>query len=87
MSIGQIVFSKQGRDKGFPFVVVSVKENYVCLVDGKLRKIEKPKKKKLMHIAKTLYIDESIAKSIINNEYIKNSDIRNAIEKFLRKER
>ncbi|MCL1996060.1 MAG: KOW domain-containing RNA-binding protein [Defluviitaleaceae bacterium] len=85
MSVGQIVFSKQGRDKGLPFVVMSTKENYLYLADGKLRKIENPKKKKVMHVAKTNYIDTTLAFGIVNNEHIKNSDIRKAIENFIGK--
>jgi len=50
MSPGQIVFSKQGRDKGCAMVVVSVEGEYAYLVDGRLRRLAKPKKKKLKHI-------------------------------------
>lgn len=51
LQIGQIVKSKSGRDKGECFIVFDVvDENYVLLVDGKLRKIANPKKKKLKHL-------------------------------------
>ena len=83
MSVGQIVFSKQGRDKGLPFVIVSTDESYLHLADGKLRKIEKPKKKKLMHVAKTNYVDTALANKFTNKEHIKNSDIRKVIENFI----
>lgn len=45
-SKGQIVFSKCGRDKGRAFIVYDFNEEYVFIVDGDLRKLEKPKKKK-----------------------------------------
>ena len=49
--IGQIVRSKAGRDKGLCFVVYdTVDANYVLLVDGDLRKIANPKKKKNKHL-------------------------------------
>ena len=54
---GQFVMSTQGRDKGRVFIIVDTPcENFVLLADGKLRSIEKPKRKKLKHI-KLLAID------------------------------
>lgn len=85
MSIGQIVFSKKGRDKGLPFVVIATEQNYLYLADGKLRKIENPKKKKLMHVAKTNHIDTVLACGIESRQNVKNSDIRTAIENFVKK--
>ena len=53
MEIGQLVFSKCGRDKGLPFVVLSVEGEYVFLADGQLRPLNKPKKKKAKHTMPT----------------------------------
>ena len=53
MEIGQIVFSKRGRDKNRAFVVVSTERDYVFLVDGQMRPLNKPKKKKVRHIQPT----------------------------------
>jgi len=53
MSPGQIVFSKQGRDKGRAMIVIRVEGEYAYLVDGTLRPLEKPKKKKAKHIQLT----------------------------------
>jgi ribosomal protein L14E/L6E/L27E len=53
MEVGQIVFSKRGRDKGKAFVVMSVSGEYVFLADGRTRPIEKPKKKKFKHVQPT----------------------------------
>ena len=50
VTIGDLVVSRAGRDKGRPFVVLSTEENYVYLVDGDLRKLDRPKKKKRMHV-------------------------------------
>ena len=86
MEIGQIVFSKQGRDKDKFFIIYAKEGNYVFLVDGKLRKLESPKKKKLIHIAKTNYIDRNIADMIKNKNYILDSDIRKAIKLYRERE-
>lgn len=54
LSIGQIVKSKAGRDKKESFIVYEIlNDNYVLIVDGRLRKISKPKKKKVKHLQKT----------------------------------
>ena len=47
---GDVVVSRAGRDAGRPFVVLSLPEpDYALLADGKLRTLEKPKRKKLRH--------------------------------------
>lgn len=48
--IGQVVYSKAGRDCGKGFVVVAIEGEYLYLADGATRKLESPKKKKLKHI-------------------------------------
>ncbi|MCL2699783.1 MAG: KOW domain-containing RNA-binding protein [Defluviitaleaceae bacterium] len=57
LKLGQIVFSKQGRDRGSAYVVtgtfVEAGKEYAYLADGRLRPAGKPKKKKLMHIQPT----------------------------------
>ena len=53
MEIGQVVFSKCGRDKGRAFVVLSIEDEYVFLSDGQLRPLNKPKKKKIKHTQPT----------------------------------
>ena len=50
MTPGQVVFPKRGRDKGFAMVIIAVDGEYAYLVDGKLRPLMRPKKKKAKHI-------------------------------------
>jgi len=48
---GKFVLSAAGRDKDRIFAVTDViDESFVFIADGMLRKIEKPKKKKLKHL-------------------------------------
>ncbi|MGB9680016.1 MAG: RNA-binding protein [Thermoanaerobacteraceae bacterium] len=83
MSIGQIVRSKAGRDQGRVFVVVANSDDsHVMIADGDLRKIEKPKKKKIKHLQKINKIAEDVRNKIINNERITNEDLKNALEQF-----
>ena len=53
-SLGDLVLSKAGRDGGEVFLVVDVDGDYVKIVDGKIRKISNPKKKKIKHLEKFL---------------------------------
>lgn len=81
-SKGQIVFSKSGRDKGRAFIVFDYDEDYVFIVDGDLRKLEKPKKKKKIHIQISKTVDEEIKNKLENELYILNSDIKKALAKY-----
>lgn len=47
---GMLVKSKAGHDKGNVYVIVGMDETYVYVVDGRLRKLENPKKKKYRHV-------------------------------------
>ena len=50
---GEIVRSRAGRDRGRAFVILELlDEDYVLLVDGRLRTLERPKKKKRRHLLK-----------------------------------
>ena len=50
VTVGDLVVARAGRDKGRPFVVQTAEEGFVYLVDGDLRKLDRPKKKKRMHV-------------------------------------
>ena len=76
---GQIVFSKAGRDKRLAFIIVSTEGDYVFLADGRLRSLEKPKKKKMKHIQPTNTIVNELKVKLDNNLYINNADIRKAL--------
>lgn len=79
---GQVVFSKSGRDKGLAFIVADADEDYVYLVDGKLRRLEKPKKKKKIHVQITKYVDTEINRKLNGSEYLLDSDIRKALKTY-----
>ena len=49
LEIGNVVKSLQGKDKQNYFCVVGIEEPYVMLSDGKIRKLENPKRKKIKH--------------------------------------
>lgn len=79
--IGKLVFSKAGRDKNNPYLIVNViAEDYVYLANGSTKKIEMPKKKKIKHLNFTEIIDEELKNSILNNEDNLDLKIKNFIK-------
>lgn len=50
---GTVVISKAGKDKGLIFVVLQCDGLYCLIANGKLRPLEKPKRKKLRHLQLT----------------------------------
>lgn len=72
--LGKIVYSKSGRDKGKYFIIVGIiNELYVYISDGELRKVEKPKKKKLKHLLVTNNTVDEIKDLIVAGKTIQNS--------------
>lgn len=54
ITVGRVVRSTAGRDKGRLFLAIGVfDEEHLLIADGDLRKVEKPKKKKLRHLIAT----------------------------------
>lgn len=84
ISAGQIVTSKAGRDKDRIFIVIDiVDEQYVLIADGDLRKVDKPKKKKVKHLAKHNKISQEVKNRIDRNEKITNLILRRELEKLV----
>ncbi|HZK57022.1 MAG TPA: KOW domain-containing RNA-binding protein [Clostridia bacterium] len=83
LDIGQIVKSKAGRDKGRFFVVFGeIDAKHVLIVDGSLRRVDKPKKKQIKHLAKTNLVSDEIKAAILNSEKISNGFIRKEFKKL-----
>ena len=78
---GQIVRSTAGRDKGLFLIVTGiVDESHVLVCDGRLRKISAPKKKKIMHLAKTSKTAAGIESRLRSGEKVSNAELRKALE-------
>lgn len=82
IKVGQVLKSKAGRDKDKLFVVLSiVDESYVIVVDGKIRKLENPKKKKIKHLSLYNSVIDDLSSEKANNE-INDAYIRKALAPF-----
>ena len=76
ISKSDIVMSLAGHDKGKLFFVIDTDGVYVTLADGKQRRVEKPKRKKLIHVRKVLRSDSKLAEKIRSCEHILNTELR-----------
>lgn len=86
VTIAQVVKSKAGRDKGKVFVIVDIiDDKYVSIVDGDLRKLDKPKKKKIRHLIVYNTVLENLKEKMINNEKFNNAYVRKLLACFSEK--
>jgi len=79
---GTIVFSKKGRDKGRAMVVLESDGKYLTLADGKIRTLEKTKKKKQKHVQPTNTVIELKPTC---GRVLQDADIRKGLREFLEK--
>ena len=76
-SIGRLVVSNNGRDKGNFYIVANIKEEYLYLVNGSTVNQKKKKKK---HVILTNVIDVNIKNSIESQD--KNANLK--IKRFIK---
>ena len=82
IEVGLFVKSKQGRDNGNVYIVKSIQNKNVCLVDGNFKTIEKPKVKNIKHIESLGEVCEKLAKKFKENINVYNAEVYSAIKKF-----
>ncbi len=79
---GSIVRSIAGRDKGSLFIVISREGDYVYLANGELRKVDRPKRKKLKHLQGTKTVSEFVQNKLAAVGKVTNSEVRKALAEF-----
>ena len=77
--VGSLVRSKAGRDKGDLFIVLKKDSEYVYLADGKSRKAENPKKKKIKHVQPSGKISDEVLAKLAYAGSVENFEVRNAL--------
>lgn len=83
ISIGQVVKSRAGRDKGSTFLIFKIiDEKNVLVVDGKLRKLDNPKKKKIKHLMIYNKVLPELKHMLDNNLELNDAYIRKLLEPF-----
>lgn len=76
---GRIVVSTAGRDKNRYFVVLSVEGDYCLIADGKVRKVDMPKKKKIKHLRVTEFFLNEIAEMLNAEQTVTNSGLKKSL--------
>ncbi len=79
IAAGRIVKSIAGRDAGHLFFVLAREGDFLLLVDGKRRKLENPKRKRVKHTAVCQGMTSMASQKIANGEKITNNELRKAI--------
>nr|WP_314505003.1 KOW domain-containing RNA-binding protein [uncultured Peptostreptococcus sp.] len=83
LSLGQLVKASCGRDEGkYFFIIKLVDESFVLISDGKGRKLDKPKLKKIKHLIVEKYVNEEIKMLLQNGNKITDSYIRAELNKL-----
>lgn len=82
ISKSDIIESLAGRDKGKLFYVIETEENFVLIADGRGRKLENPKRKKLKHVRRVSRTETRVAVKIQNGDKVLNSELRRDLAAF-----
>ena len=78
--LGQVVYSKAGRDNGKIFIITGlIDADYVYVCDGDLRRVENPKKKKVKHLVITENIINSITQKFSTDVRVTNAEVRKVL--------
>lgn len=83
VSVGQVVKSRAGRDKGRIFLIYDIIDNHnFVVVDGDVRKLNNPKQKKLKHLIVYNEVLSELKDKIDGKVKINDAYIRKLLEPF-----
>ena len=74
--ISDVVISTAGRDRGQWFYVINEEPQFLYLVNGKDRTLDKPKRKKRKHIQKVLRSETRVAEKLRTGDKVLNGELR-----------
>ena len=76
MNISDVVVSTAGHDAGQIFYVIDTDDQFLYLVNGKDRTLDKPKRKKRKHVQKVLRSETRVAAKLVSGDKVLNSELR-----------
>ncbi|MCQ2418235.1 MAG: KOW domain-containing RNA-binding protein [Clostridia bacterium] len=82
ISKSDIIISIAGRDEGKLFYVLDVDGEYVLIANGRERKLENPKRKKLKHVRRVSRTETRVAQKLLSGDKVLNSELRRDLAKF-----
>jgi len=77
--IGAYAVSTAGHDSGKYYVILQMDSEFVYLVDGKIRILSRPKKKKMMHVQMLERSNQTLTDKV-NNKTVIDEEIKRAIK-------
>lgn len=77
----KLAISRSGHDKDSLYVIIKEETNLVYLADGKLRPLEKPKKKNRKHIQIIKNLPKEITEVFTQQDF-RNEEIKRAIKLY-----
>lgn len=77
----KLAVSRSGHDKDSIYVIVKEEADMVYLADGKLKPLEKPKKKNRKHIQVIKKLPKEITE-VFTQENFRNEEIKRAIKLY-----
>lgn len=82
ITTGVLVKSLAGHDKESFFFIIEEDGEYVYLVDGKIRTLDRPKKKKRKHVEAVLWEEDTPGAKLKRGETITDEEIKRFIRCF-----
>lgn len=82
---GMTAVSLAGHDKGQEYIIVKAEDRYLYLADGRLRTLERPKKKKQIHTQICYDIPDTIRKALEHRESLTDLMIKCALKEKQKK--
>ena len=77
---GMLARSLAGHDQNRLYIIIRAEEEYVWLADGRLRTLEKPKKKKRKHVQIHHKIPEPVNSILKSEKTLRDEEIKQAIQ-------
>ena len=78
-SRGELVRSLAGHDKSEIYIIIETDGAYVYLADGRIRTLDRPKKKKIKHV-------EPLGAACSEAALVEDTQIRKIIKKYKKEE-
>ena len=82
IEVGRLCKSLKGHDTGSIYMITKIEDDFIWLVDGDYKMIDKPKKKRIKHVTLLPKVYESIAAKIAEQKVVYSEEIYSAIKKF-----
>lgn len=81
---GKLAISKSGHDKDSIYVIIKEDADKVLLADGRLKPVEKPKRKNKKHIQIIKKLPEEVTEMLPQDREFRNEEVKRAIKLYER---